>query len=185
MDASEKKALTYWWVPLLFGVLFIGTGIWIFKAPAESFATFTKVIGVVILVSGTTELFLTISKRRGIPGWGLQLTGGLIDMVIGIILILNPSILLKIITLFVAAWLIVSSVTVIMRASAAKQSDHAYWKWELILGVFLLLLAILLLWHPLILGFTIAIWTASAFIILGVFRIVLTIRLRRLKKTNV
>jgi len=110
---------------------------------------------------------------------GLPVVGGLIDVVIGIILIVNPAILLKIITLFVAAWLIISSITIIMRASETRQKDKDIWKWELILGVFLLLLAILLLWHPMILGFTIAIWTALAFIILGIFRIGLTIRLNK------
>jgi uncharacterized membrane protein HdeD (DUF308 family) len=177
-EATVNRKLTYWWIPLLFGIIFIVTGVWIFNAPAESFERITKLLGVIILISGTSEVFLTIGRRRGISGWGFQLSGGLIDMVIGIILIVNPSILLKIITLFVAAWLIISSITIIMRASEARQKEHAYWKWELILGIFLLLLAILLLWHPMILGFTIGIWTALAFIILGIFRIVLTIRLK-------
>jgi len=178
-EASKKSKFTYWWVPMLFGVIFIVTGVWIFKAPAESFATITKVIGVLILVSGTTELFFSINKRRTIPGWGYQLAGAVVDLVIGLILIINPAILLRIITLFVAIWLIVGSIMVIMRAAEARQVKRSYWQWELISGVCLLLLAILLLWHPMILGFTIAIWTAAAFIILGVFRIVMTIRLKR------
>jgi len=178
-EVTVNKKPAYWWIPMLFGVIFIVTGVWIFKAPAESFGTITKIIGVIILVSGTSEMILTIGRRRGIPGWGFQLSGGLIDVVIGIILIVNPAILLKIITLFVAAWLIISSITIIMRASETRQKDKDIWKWELILGVFLLLLAILLLWHPMILGFTIAIWTALAFIILGIFRIGLTIRLNK------
>jgi len=178
--ASANRKSTYWWIPILFGVIFIIAGVWIFKAPAESFRSITKVLGVIILISGTSELLMTIGRRRGIPGWGFQLSGGLIDMVIGVILIVNPSILLKIITLFVAAWLIISSITIIMRASVTRQKKQEIWKWELILGVFLLLLAILLLWHPMILGFTFALWTALAFIILGVFRILLTLRLKRM-----
>lgn len=183
-EATPLIKPTYWWVPLLFGVLFIATGIWILKAPVETYASLTKILGVIILVSGTSGIILSLYNRKSIPGWAYQLLGGLIDMAIGIILIVNPAILLRIITLFVAAWLIVSSIALIMRASEARQAGQAYWKWELIFGTSLILLAILLLWHPIILGLTIAIWTATAFIILGIFRIILTIRLKRSSSHN-
>lgn len=178
-DAIEKRNLTYWWFPLLFGVMFVLIGIWILRSPEESLEALTKIIGVIILVSGTTQILFTVSNRKGIPGWGFQLSGGIIDLAIGIILIVNPAILLKIITIFVSVWLIVNSITIIMRAADTRHAKHAYWKWELILGIILLLLAILFIWHPMILGFTIALWTSMAFIILGVLRIVLTIRLKR------
>ncbi|MEN8228578.1 MAG: DUF308 domain-containing protein [Bacteroidota bacterium] len=178
-DTTEKRNLTYWWVPLLFGVIFIITGLWILKEPAENFERITKIIGVIILVSGTTQILFTVSHRQRIPGWGFQLTGGIIDLVIGIILVLYPSVFLKIITIFVGIWLIVNGIAIIMKAAEARQAKKIYWKWEFTLGLILLLLAILFFWHPMILGSTIAIWTAIAFIILGLFKISLTIRLKR------
>jgi len=179
MDVTEKRQPSYWWVPLLFGVIFIITGIWILRSPVESYEQITKMIGVIILVSGTTQILFTVGNRKAIPGWEFQAAGGLIDLVIGIILILNPVILLRIITLFVGIWLIVNSITLFNRGLEARKENRNYWKWELILGAILLLLAILFLWHPIFIGFTIAIWSALAFIILGVFRIALTIKLRR------
>ncbi len=179
-EITAKPRLTHWWIPMIFGLIFIAIGVWILSAPAESFEQIIKFIGVIILVSGTAEIFLTIYKRRAIPGWGYQLTGGLIDMAIGLILILNPSILLKITSIFVAIWLTISSIMVLRRAFEFKGENRDIWRWELILGIVLLLLAILLLWHPMILGLTIAIWTAAAFIAMGVFRISMTIRLKRI-----
>lgn len=179
MIAGKKQ--TYWWVPMIFGAIFIATGIWILKAPAESFAKISMFIGIIILMSGTSGLFLTIMNRRGIPGWGFQLAGALIDIGIGLILLINPEILLKIITIFSAIWLTISGVLILRRAFEFRERENDHWRWEMILGIVLLLLAILLLLHPMILGLTIAIWTAVAFIALGVFRIALTIRLKRLK----
>jgi hypothetical protein len=46
------------------------------------------------------------------------------------------------------------------------------------------LLAFIFLWHPMILGATFAIWAAIAFILLGVFRITLTFRLRGILKNR-
>ncbi len=185
MDATKKKNLTYWWFPLLFGVIFILIGIWILQSPVESFEKITKIIGVIIVVSGTTQLLFSVSNRLRIPWWGLQAVNGIIDLAIGIILIIYPEILLRIITIFVGVWLIVNSVLIIMKAAEARKKGSAYWKWEVILGILLLLLAFTFFWHPVVIGITVAIWTAMAFIMLGVFRIVLTFRLRKNRSDQV
>lgn len=178
-EMTVKNKLSYWWVPIIFGAIFIVTGIWILRAPAESFSKITMFIGIIILVSGTSGVFLTLHNRLAIPGWGFQIVGALIDVAIGLILILNPEILLKIITIFAAVWLTISGIVVLRRAFQFREGERDIWRWELILGIVLLLLAIILLLHPMILGLTIAIWTAIAFIALGIFRISLTIRLKR------
>ena len=98
---------------------------------------------------------------------------------------MNPAVLLKIITIFVAVWLIISGIVVLRRAFEFREDERDIWRWELIFGIVLLLLAILLLWHPMILGLTIAIWTAAAFIALGIFRISMTLRLKKLSSEPV
>jgi uncharacterized membrane protein HdeD (DUF308 family) len=182
--ATQSPTLKYWWFPLLFGILFLLIGIWILRSPEESLSTLTKIIGVIAIVSGTVQLVFTIGNRRGIPGFGFQLAGGLVDLIIGIILVVNPMILLKVITVFVAIWLIINGISLVMRAMQTRGEGREIWKWELIFGSVLILLAILFIWHPLILGMTIAIWTALAFIILGIFRILLTFRLRSQRLRN-
>jgi uncharacterized membrane protein HdeD (DUF308 family) len=179
MSTLEKRSSTYWWTPMLFGVIFIITGIWILSSPVESFEQITRLIGVIILLSGATQVFLVVAHRKAYSRQGFQAFGGIIDLVIGLILILNPELLLRIITLFVGIWLAVSGISLLVRAVEARKAKLIRWKWELGLGIFFLLLAGLFFWHPMFIGITIAIWTALAFIILGVFRIALTLRLRR------
>ena len=181
-EITETAKPSYWWVPLLFGVVFVLIGYWILRSPEESFEKITKFIGIIILVSGTIQLIFTLMHRRGIPGWGFQLAGDLFDLAVGIALVINPSLLLKVITLFVGIWLIANSISIFMKAAEARKDQHPYWKWEFALGLFLMVLAGIFLWHPMLLGISIAVWTALAFIILGIFRIVLTFRLRRLRK---
>jgi uncharacterized membrane protein HdeD (DUF308 family) len=176
----EVRQGRYWWVPLLFGVALLLIGIWILRAPQESFEKITKIIGVIILISGSSQLIFTLAYRKMIPGWGFQFMGNLFDLAIGIILILNPTILLKVITLFVGAWFLVTSISILIRALQARRAGQGARTRELVLGIFFLVLAVIILWHPMVLGLTIAIWTAMAFIILGVFRIVMTLRLRNL-----
>jgi uncharacterized membrane protein HdeD (DUF308 family) len=178
-ETSNSRQGQYWWVPLLFGVILVLIGIWILRSPEESFEKITKIIGVIILISGTSQLIFTLAYRKMVPGWGFQLAGNLFDLAIGIILILDPTILLKVITLFVGAWFIINSISILARAVQSRRKDQGYRTWELGLGILFLILAAIILWHPMIIGLTIAIWTAIAFIVLGIFRIVLTIRLKR------
>lgn len=181
-ELTELKKSSYWWVPLLFGVVFILIGYWILRSPEESFEKITKFIGVIILVSGSIQLYFTIRNRRGIPGWGFQLAGDLFDLAVGAALLINPSLLLKLITLFVGIWLIANSIAIFMKAAESRKDQHGYWAWEFGLGIFLMILAVIFLWHPMLLGITIAVWTGLAFIIMGIFRITLTFRLRQLRK---
>jgi len=181
-ELTETRNPSYWWVPLLFGLAFILIGIWILRSPEESFEKITKFIGVIFLISGTIQLFFTIKNRKGIPGWGFQLAGDLFDLAVGAALVMNPSLLLKLIALFVGIWLIANSISIFMKAAEARKDQDKYWTWEFALGLFLMLLAIVFLWHPNLLGISIAVWTGLAFMILGIFRIVLTLRLRNLRK---
>ena len=69
-EVTITRKPLYWWVPLLFGVVFILIGYWILRSPEESFEKITKYIGVIILISGTVQIFFTIKNRRGIPVCG-------------------------------------------------------------------------------------------------------------------
>jgi len=181
-EVSTTRKQQYWWVPLLFGLLLVLIGIWILRSPQESFEKIAKIIGVIILISGTSQFIFTLAHRKEIPGWGFQLTGDLLDLAIGIILILNPAILLKVITLFVGIWFLANSITLIVKAIQTHKEGQGSWTWELGLGVFFIILAAIFLWHPMVIGLTIAIWTAIAFIALGILRMVLTLRLRNIGK---
>ena len=176
---TQKPDMSYWWFPLIFGIIFVVVGLWVLASPVDSMEMLTKIIGVIAIVSGTTQLLFTASNRAGIPGWGFQMAGGGIDLIIGIVLIINPMIMLKVVAFFVGVWLLINAVTLIMWAGRAKKAGNPAWGWELAGGILLMTLAVLFLWHPLVLGITIAIWTGLAFVFLGVFRIILTFQLRR------
>ena len=179
MDVREKPNPSYWWTPLLFGVIFIIAGIWILRSPMESYEQITRFIGVIIVVSGTSQILVALRHRKEYPRWGFQAIGGPIDLLIGCILILNPSLLLRIITLFVGIWLFVISISMIKGVIESRKTRDTHWKWNLIIAVFLLVLAILFFWHPMFIGITFAIWTGLAFIFLGVCRIALPLWLGR------
>jgi uncharacterized membrane protein HdeD (DUF308 family) len=63
-----------------------------------------------------------------------------------------------------------------------RKESQKKWKWILLLGILLMLLAIILIWHPQVIGLTIIFWISISFISLGIFRIVLAFKLLGLSR---
>ena len=74
-----------WW-KLLHGILafaFIVTGIVAFIHPGNTFAALAGVFSFFLVFAGTFDIIISISARREIEVWWLQLVGGIIEVVLG------------------------------------------------------------------------------------------------------
>ncbi len=181
---NAKKTTLSWWIYLLKGVLMIVLGIWMLKMPRESFDTMVLIIGVIIALGGVLETFLALYYRKTLKEWGWNLSAGGLDMLVGILLIANPDTILVLITLFVSFWLVLRGVLAIWEAMELRKDGHRRWRWVLMLGMLIILLAIILIWHPQVIGLTLVFWIAISLISLGIFRIILAFKLLRLPRSH-
>lgn len=165
------------WITLLKGVLLIVIGIWMLRMPRESFESFNFIIGLIITIGGISEMALSLYYRKSLSGYGWHLTSGILDVVLGIFIIANPNAILFLITLLISFWLILRGVLAIRNAFLLKSGGSKRWLWLLIFGIVLILFAIVLIWHPEVIGFTIVFWMAVSFIILGVLRVIVSFKL--------
>ncbi len=168
-----------WWMQLLFGMLFVIFGLWMLFAPLVSFEALTIAFGIVLLGSGLFQVILYLFNRNRqhiVQSFALV---GLVDFVLGILLVANPEALLGLVSLFISLWLLNRAIYSIKRAWTLKQMDGIDWKPNLRKGIALIAVAILLLWHPEIIGITIGLWTALAFLVLGLVRLNMAIRMRK------
>jgi len=177
---STNAGKHYWWIPLVSGLTLLFFGIWFLVAPLDSFKSLTIVFGSVILLSGAYEIYTALKNRKVVFDYLSFLWGGLLNVILGILLIVNPQALLWIISLLIGFWLIFKGGEQVKKAFLLKKKGSHHWKGTLVFGIVLILFAALLLWHPEIIGFTIAFWTSIAFIIIGVFRIYLAFKLKEL-----
>lgn len=177
MNESRKN---YWWMSLISGMALLIFGLWFFVAPLESFQSLTIVFGVIILLVGLSEVYLSLKNRKSVFDYMSYLWGGLLNVVLGVLLISSPETILWIISIVIGFWLIFKGGEQIKRAIQLKKQQSGNWKAVLIFGIVLVLVAAALLWHPEIIGITIAVWTAIAFIFIGIFRVFLAFRLREL-----
>jgi uncharacterized membrane protein HdeD (DUF308 family) len=178
--AGMRNAIKYWWVYLLTGILFILLGIWVFRTPVESYVALSILFTLTFLVNGVAEIFYALSNRKTQKGWGWILSGGIVDLLIAIMLLSNPAISMQVLPFYVGFALLFRSFSATALALDLQSLGVSSWGFLLLLGVLGIVLSFVLLWNPLVAGMTIVFWTAMAFIIIGIFRIMLSLKLRRL-----
>ena len=168
----------YWWIPLISGLFLLLFGIWFLVAPIDSFQTLTVIFGILILLSGILEIYIIVKDKGFALEFISYIWGGILSILLGALLITNPQLILVIISVLIGFWLIFKGGEIIKKALKIRKENNDKWKNHMFLGVMLFVVAIILLWHPQIIGFTIAMWTSIAFIVLGAFRIYLALRMK-------
>jgi len=176
VDSGSTRS--YWLIPLLSGLILLLFGIWFLVAPLESFKTLTIVFGIIIFLSGVIEMYVLIRGKDAITDHMSYVWGSVLNLVLGVLLIMNPETILTLISLLIGFWLIYKGGGLIKRAYDLRKSNSEKWKNNMFFGAILLVLAAILLWHPEIIGFTIAMWTSLAFIVIGALRIYFAFRIK-------
>jgi uncharacterized membrane protein HdeD (DUF308 family) len=180
--SPTQSVVKNWWISLLLGILYIIAGVWVFQTPLTSYVSLSIVFSVFIFVSGISQIAFSISNRDEINNWGWYLAGGILDLIIGILLISHPLITMTILPFYVGFWLLLQGFMSIGLSFQFRAVDTPNWGWLLFLGIMTLLFAFLLLANPIFAGLSIVYMTAFAFIFAGISRIFLAFGLKKIKK---
>lgn len=180
---SAKKSIKNWWISILVGILYILAGVWVMRTPLESYISLSIIFSVFIFISGIFQIVFSISNKDEMNGWGWYLTGGILDLIIGILLITHPLMTMAILPLYIGFWLLFQSILSIGLSFQLKSAGVPRWGWLLFWSIVTLLFSFLLLANPIFAGLSIVYMTAFALITAGIFRIFLGIDLKRIGKT--
>jgi uncharacterized membrane protein HdeD (DUF308 family) len=86
-SASEillASARASWgWLHILMSVLFIGAAIWAFVRPYGAFWALATVVGLLLILRGSVDLFTSIDARDINPSWWLGVLAGIAEIIIG------------------------------------------------------------------------------------------------------
>lgn len=174
-----NNSIKVWWIPAIIGVLFICFGIVIINNPFATFAAIAIFIGSILIVSGIAEIYLFVRVRNENKDWSWYMSSGVVDVLLGIILIANPKIILIIFTLLISLLLFYRAMHIIRRAIALKNTNNKNWMYVLGVGILVMALTILLIVKPEIIGAAISLWLAVVFIVFGVYRLYLALKLKQ------
>ncbi|HTE26921.1 HdeD family acid-resistance protein [Flavitalea sp.] len=169
------SGVRYWWVFLLRALLFLIAGFLTFRYPIESYLTLSILMGVTMLLTGIIEMVYALSNRKT-NGWGLRLFAAIVDLILGIILVMNIGLSMAVLPFFVGLWFLFRGITLLSFSGIAR--DTASMAWMIAGGILLISVALLIMIQPVIGALTIITWTAIGFFAAGIFNIVLAFQLK-------
>lgn len=180
--STVKSSTKNWWLSIILGVLFILLGIWVFRTPLASYISLSMLFSVFIFISGIFGIIFAVSNRKQMEGWGWHLAGGILDLLIGSLLVLHPAVTMTILPFYVGFWVLFRGIFGIGLSFQFKSFGVPNWGLLLVFGILTVLFSFLLLLNPAFTGLWIVYMTAFAFIVMGIFRIILGFNLRKIHK---
>lgn len=173
MESIISRRPRYWWVFMLQGIILLVLGIYMLFAPIAGFAALGFLFGLAILLTGIFELLRVIRDRdQGSRAWHILL--GVINIILGIILVGHIGAGEAILRIIVGLWFLFRGVSLM---SFSRMTGR---NWFLTAGgVIVVLFALAIIFKPIFGAVTIDLLTAVAFIVTGLFEIMLGYRLKR------
>ncbi|WP_158976482.1 HdeD family acid-resistance protein [Cellulophaga sp. L1A9] len=179
---STPATVKNWWISILIGILYVLIGVWVMLTPMESYISLSIIFSVFILISGIFQIAFSISNKDEMKDWGWYLVGGILDLIIGILLLTHPLMTMAILPLYIGFWLLFQSILSIGLSFQLKAAGTPGWGMLFFWSIITLLFSFLLLANPFIAGLSIVYMTAFALITAGIFRIFLGINLKKMSK---
>lgn len=179
---SISESVKNWWISLLIGILFvIGAFILIFN-PIESYGILSIAFAIFMFIEGVFEIIFAFSNKNILPGWGWYFALGVFTFLLGLLLILHPSVTEAIIPFILAFWLLIRGFSMIGASIELHQFGNRNWGWYLALGVLSVLCAVGIFFFPIVGAFSVIYILAFIFLFLGIARILLAFELKSLHK---
>ncbi|MCM1151090.1 MAG: DUF308 domain-containing protein [Alistipes sp.] len=148
----SKQTVRYWWLMLLIGIALVVLGILVFAYPAQSYTSMAVIFGWVILASGILEVVISATNDHFITGRGWMLAGGVIQIILGLILIFNVALSAAILPVVLGFWLLFRAFSTIGLGGDMRALEVSGSGWTIACGVLLLLCALWVLFRPLVFG---------------------------------
>lgn len=166
---------------MIIGILLLIGSFYMFSSPAESFVGLASFFSALIFVSGLFTVFFALTNREDIDNFGLFLAGGILDVIMGFILLKYPGLTIVLFSLFVGFWLMFRGISTISISFKMKKEGDENWGWILFFGILITLFAFMAIIDPMI-GASYLVYTlALALLFLGIANIALALRLRKVK----
>ncbi len=127
----------YWWTVLLLGILMVLCGFAYWFWPVQGFAIASQIFGWLLVLAGIVQLCAAAGPNRP-RGWGWWITGGVIDMFIGFMLVRSIVLSEEVFPYFISIIFLFWGISAIF--SSISQRERKYWWLYLINGILLMVI---------------------------------------------
>ncbi|WP_029905053.1 HdeD family acid-resistance protein [Prevotella sp. 10(H)] len=169
----------YWWLSLLIGIFALIMGIWSLVTPDTTLVALTVFFIAAFFISGIIDIIYAVANRKTSSNWGWPLAGGIIDIILGVLLISLPMPLVTtMLVYFIGFWILFRSILTLGFACELQQYGVKNWGWLLALSILGILFSIFYMLSLIFNGIFVVMLVSLAFLTYGIFRIVYAFRLK-------
>lgn len=164
-----------WWLMVLRGTAAIVLGLIAVLAPTDTVLALLLFLGIYLIVDGVFGLVSSVMAARRQERWGLLVAESLLNVLVGVILLVEPGIGLIVFMLLLAAWAIVTGALMIGAAMNHKRDGKS---WLVGGGLVSVVFGILLAVAPVIGAVVLTWWLGVYALMFGAALVVFGFRLR-------
>lgn len=178
----QSGLASYWWLPLINGLICIGLGVWTICSPVTALPAMAWAFAVCILAIGITDGFWAIFSTSTNPHWGWDICMSIIDIIAGVwMLSMNPSEMTLTFLYIIGIWLIFVAFSDLGRIFSTSSNNP----FAVVLGVLLLIATLIftfwMIFNPIGLGVTAWLWIGISLCCYGAFKTIFAFRIRSLR----
>ena len=180
---SSNKIIRFWWSITIVGLILIVIGILMMFNPTISYLFLSSIIGIVIFISGLSNLALATNSHHIITGKMWIFVSGIVEILFGFILIFSLSISATILPILLGIWILYKGINMIGISDDMNIMEIPGSGWTLLMGVMTIICAFIVLSQPLIFGTeAVIIWISISLVMLGLALISYSLQLKNMHK---
>lgn len=183
--SSSIKTIKHWWVFLLTGILFIAGAAYVLYTPEQSYVALSWLFSIMVTANGISNIYFSISNRDILKGWGWYLTGGILELLFGILLISYPNMTMLIFPIFTGFWLLFRGIQTIGASLELKEYGILDWGWLMLIGVAITVLASFMVVFPIFGYFNIIYLASLTLLLIGFANISFSLSLKKIKSKTI
>ncbi|WP_147918389.1 HdeD family acid-resistance protein [Ruania zhangjianzhongii] len=164
-----------WYYSLIRGIIAVAFGILVLVSPMATVVVGVVWLGVFWIVDGVIAVIDGV-RRRGSTGAGWEIAFGVIGMLAGLFLVIQPLQAASTLVLIAAIWAIIGGLTIAL--GALRGRGQPGWGWGVAVGVITLLFGLVMVFQPGLALATFVLLVGWYAIVLGLSMVVLALRIR-------
>lgn len=183
LTLKASRVIRHWWLYMLCGILCMVAGIAVFIFPMESYMTMGLLFGILILFVGAAQLIVASSSGNYLAMKGYVIVGGILDLIMGIILCINPAVSLVLMPVLLGIWMLYHSFMIMAFGGDMETFRIDGSGWTIAGGALLMLLSIFVLVNPMSAGVATVVTLAGVgLIVFGLLLCLLSFKLKDLHR---
>ena len=159
---------------LIKGIIMILLAILIFMSPADALLTYVLWIGIGFSIAGVVRIVQGFQAKGAIEGWGWIVFEGVMDIIIGFVFMAHPALTASMLPFLLGLWGTFYGFYLIVDAFSGTGSMG----WKLIAGILTVIIGFAIMFNPVMMGMTVAIWIGIMLLVVGTYNVIASFSLK-------